>query len=348
MGLTMREIDVIDAIPHAILIIGADQTVREANNLMVRILGTQPVGGHYISALRQPTLLQAVDQAMSDRKARQSLYLGRDGGADTTFVVHIRPTGDQIVLTFDDTTAAVAVGQLRRDFVANVSHELRTPLTALLGFIETLRGAARHDPAAQEKFLSIMAREASRMTRLVDDLLSLSRVEGQERIRPNTPVVVADLLRTTVAELEPMISAAEGDVMINDSSGQAIVLGDANQLRQVFVNLIENAVKYGAKHGRVTIALDAPGYASDLRVDALRLTVSDQGDGIAAHHLPRLTERFYRVDSHRSRDIGGTGLGLAIVKHIISRHRGRFRIESIKGQGTTCTILLPSESGVNT
>ena len=179
------------------------------------------------------------------------------------------------------------------------------------------------------------------MTGLVDDLLSLSRVEETERVRPREPVDLGALAQSTINDLGPLISESGGTVdVINDSSG-ATIAGDPVQLRQVLVNLIENALKYGAEHGAVRVGISAVTHLKPLRSEGIVLSVSNDGPGIASHHIPRLTERFYRVDSHRSRQVGGTGLGLAIVKHIVNRHRGRLKIDSAKGQGVTVRVLLP-------
>lgn len=230
---------------------------------------------------------------------------------------------------------------MRRDFVANVSHELRSPLTVLSGFIETLQGSARDDAEARARFLAIMQQEAQRMNRLVGDLLSLSKVEANERIRPREQVAMGDVLRTTLAALRPQIEENGIAVDFDDRGGGATLLGDRDQLVQVFHNLIENAIKYGGAGGRVGLALRAhdrwPGFTGPV----LAVAVSDNGEGIDPIHIPRLTERFYRIDSHRSRQMGGTGLGLAIVKHIVNRHRGRLGIESTRGQGTTFLVVLP-------
>ena len=231
---------------------------------------------------------------------------------------------------------------MRRDFVANVSHELRTPLTALLGFIETLRHAARDDPAARDRFLAIMEREAGRMTRIVDDLLSLSRVEANERVRPRNQVVMSDIVLGTMADMAPMIKASECEVNFEDRSNESTIPADAEQLRQVVGNLLENALKYGATGKTIDVTLERLNESVGAIAEGIRLSVRDYGEGIPPHHIPRLTERFYRVDSHRSREIGGTGLGLAIVKHIVNRHRGRIRIESTFGEGTEVIIILPS------
>lgn len=230
---------------------------------------------------------------------------------------------------------------MRRDFVTNVSHELRTPLTALLGFVETLRGAAKDDPVARDRFLLIMEREAGRMSRLVADLLSLSRVEEDERVRPMAPVDIPAMLEAVIATLEPVIARNGVTIALNLPQETVVVPGDPGQLRQVFINLIENAIKYGGRDKTVTITLTAPAPEPSLRSDGVSVAMRDEGEGIAAHHIPRLTERFYRVDSHRSREVGGTGLGLAIVKHIVNRHRGRLRIESEPGRGSCFTVVLP-------
>jgi two-component system phosphate regulon sensor histidine kinase PhoR len=252
------------------------------------------------------------------------------------------PPHKSVVVSFEDVTAIEEAGQMRRDFVANVSHELRTPLTALLGFVETLRGAARNDPAARDRFLQIMEREAGRMARLVEDLLSLSRVEDNERLRPTDPVDLSALVNATTTLLAP-VAATAGVVLQTDlPAGPVVVPGDAGQLRQVLNNLIENAIKYGISGGRVLVSVAVAAPDAALRANGVRLTVQDWGEGIAAHHIPRLTERFYRIDTHRSREIGGTGLGLAIVKHIVNRHRGRLRIDSAPGKGTVLTLILPT------
>lgn len=341
----MRDQDVqqiLQALPMPVMAIGENRHVQATNAALDGLLGRGLIGRHYITALRQPMLLEAIEAAMTSRRFGKGRYLGRDGGRDTTYLVHIAPLDGRTILSFEDRTAAEAVSQLRRDFVANVSHELRTPLTALYGFIETLRGPARDDPKARDRFLEIMERETKRMTRLVGDLLQLSRVEENERQRPSEMVIVAELVRTTLAELAPVISAAGAQVNLADESRDVAVPGDPGQLRQVIGNLIENAVKYGVKGGQIDISLSARRFEPSLRQDGLELQISNGGEGIAAHHIPRLTERFYRVDAHRSREIGGTGLGLAIVKHIVNRHRGRLRIESTPGAKTTITVLLPA------
>lgn len=336
-----------EAIPLPLVLIGQDMTITAMNEPAERLFGVHMLGRNYITAIRQPNLLDKIEVVLNQGEVGSARYLGREAGRDTVYQVQISPSSLGLVLAFKDMTADEDVGQMRRDFVANVSHELRTPLTALTGFIETLRGAAKNDEAAQNRFLEIMEREAGRMTRLVDDLLSLSRVEAEERVRPSDPVDLSRLVSATIANLEPVIDQRNMNFHIDDQSGDTCVAGDASQLRQVTSNLIENAVKYGFEGGNIYISITAPTQEVALRAEGLRLVVRDDGPGIPAHHLARLTERFYRVDSHRSREIGGTGLGLAIVKHIINRHRGRLQIDSVEGEGTIFTVILPTHSFVS-
>lgn len=338
---------VLAAIPLPAVLIGPDDRIETANMAARRLLGDAVAGRHFITALRQPTLLDAIEGTLRDGKARETAYLTNDGQQDTTFQVTVRAVsltqGQGALVCFQDVTPMAQAGQMRRDFVANVSHELRTPLTALLGFIETLKTSARDDPAARDRFLTIMDGEASRMNRLVGDLLSLSRVEAEERMRPTERVDPAAILQTTLNGLAPLAEAIGADLGLVTPPDRVFLPGDGDQLRQVFTNLVENALKYGGKGVRVTVTVAAPRHDPRLRGQASEITIQDTGPGIDPVHVPRLTERFYRVDAHRSREQGGTGLGLAIVKHIINRHRGRLRISSKPGQGTTVTVLLPAD-----
>ncbi len=334
--------DLLTAVPLPMMSLAGDGRVVATNRACDAVLGAGVKGRHFITALRQPSVIEAIETVMQTRKPVQSRYLGREGQRDTTYLVHVAPVGDATVLTFEDRTAAEDIGALRREFVANVSHELRTPLTALHGFIETLRGPAKDDATARERFLAIMERETGRMTQLVGDLLSLSRVEENERVRPDTPIVLGHLVRTALAELEPVVGQAGGTVALKDDSKGCAIPGDPGQIRQVIGNLVENAAKYGAEGQVVTVQITALADQVLLRGKGLQLSVHNSGEAIAPHHLARLTERFYRVDSHRSRDVGGTGLGLAIVKHIVNRHRGRLQIESSTPAGTTVTVTLPA------
>ena len=335
----------IDALPVPVLLVGPDERIAACNGPTRALFPADMLGRHYITALRQPAILDLVEQCQRDGVTHQGRYLGIEGQRDATWRITAAAVrlsaGRGVLLTCEDMTAVEEAGKMRRDFVTNVSHELRTPLTALLGFVETLRGAAKDDPVARDRFLLIMEREAGRMSRLVADLLSLSRVEEDERVRPMAPVDIPAMLEAVIATLEPVIARNGVTIALNLPQETVVVPGDPGQLRQVFINLIENAIKYGGRDKTVTITLTAPAPEPSLRSDGVSVAMRDEGEGIAAHHIPRLTERFYRVDSHRSREEGGTGLGLAIVKHIVNRHRGRLRIESEPGRGSCFTVVLP-------
>ncbi|MFZ5913840.1 MAG: sensor histidine kinase, partial [Pseudomonadota bacterium] len=239
-----------------------------------------------------------------------------------------------------DVTAAHNVEQMRADFVANVSHELRSPLAALTGFIETLKGPAKNDVAARERFLDIMEGEAKRMARLIDDLLSLSRVEANEHMRPKGEVRIAELLAGSKAALGPRAASRGIEIELLCPGNLPSVAGDYDQLNEVFHNLLDNALKYGPSGHPVKITAQTVNRIPEIGGKGVRVCVHNMGEPIAPEHLPRLTERFYRIDKARSRDIGGTGLGLAIVKHIISRHRGRLIIESNAENGTNFSVYL--------
>jgi two-component system phosphate regulon sensor histidine kinase PhoR len=337
----------IAALPMPALLIGQGERIDALNPVAAAIFGHDGTGRHYITVLRQPAVLDIVEQTLRDGQRRIARYLGTEAGRDTTWKVTASQVEDgatrYALITFEDLTDVEQAGQIRRDFIANLSHELRTPLTALLGFVETLQGAARDDPAARDRFLAIMQNETGRMARLVDDLLSLSRVEAEERIRPMAPVTLGPLIEAVVQSLAPMAAIASVTLETTLPPAEVVVPGDANQLRQVVLNLVENAIKYGGRDRPVQITLGPVRPEPVLRRQGVRLTVTDHGEGIAEHHIPRLTERFYRVDGHRSREVGGTGLGLAIVKHIVGRHRGRLRIDSAPGKGSTFSVILPAD-----
>ncbi|WP_425050646.1 sensor histidine kinase [Psychromarinibacter sp. S121] len=331
---------ILAAVPMPLVLIGRDERVISANPSAAQLFGTAAEGWHYITILRQPVLLDCVEAALKTGERREARYLTRDGERDVTYNVVAAPAGQGVLLSLEDISHVQAAGEMRRDFVANVSHELRTPLTALIGFIETLQGPAKKDFEAQARFLGIMEREAGRMSRLIEDLLSLSRVESQERVRPTQKVDVASLVTSASMTLGPQAADADVTLKVVGAEEPVEVLGDSDQLLQVFTNLMENGIKYG--DGLVTVEIVPQERDPMLRGPAVRIEVSDDGEGIDALHIPRLTERFYRIDSHRSREMGGTGLGLAIVKHIVNRHRGRFRIESQKGQGSRFIVVLPA------
>lgn len=328
-----------------VLVVDRAQRITIANPKAEDAFEAGLVGRHILSIIRHPEIVDAVQQVLDGTPEVTAKFVQRKSG-EAVFHTRISAlsrsqTGiDGALILFRDVTTIETAEAARREFVANVSHELRSPLTALSGFIETLQGAAAEDAAARARFLAIMQTEANRMGRLIDDLLSLSRVEANERLRPKSQVDVVAVLNAVTAGLVPGVIDDPNLVAINTKQGAQVLPGDSDQLRQVFQNLIENALKYsGGKQVNVTITpLDRfVGIAGPV----VRVDIRDLGPGIASHHLPRLTERFYRVDDHRSRHLGGTGLGLAIVKHIINRHRGRMVIESVLGQGSNFSVILP-------
>lgn len=332
----------INAVPMPVVLIDQTERVVAVNPAAEALFGQAVLDRHYITVLRQPAVLDCIETAFkTDKPAKGRLAL-RESTGEKTYRISATPVAETgaVLLALEDISHVREASQMRRDFVANVSHELRTPLTALLGFIETLQGPARDDPKARVRFLGIMQDEASRMNRLIQDLLSLSRVESQERLRPAGRVDIAALINSAATTLGRQ--AAEGNVTIKLTGADKVaeVQGDADQLQQVFTNLMENAINYGGD--QVSVSLERQDRVPALRGPALRIEVHDNGAGIDPLHLPRLTERFYRVDNHRSREKGGTGLGLAIVKHIVNRHRGRLRIVSAAGQGSRFIVVLPS------
>jgi two-component system, OmpR family, phosphate regulon sensor histidine kinase PhoR len=296
--------------------------------------------------LRVPEVLEAIRRARSSGTAQRVEFSERVP-LDRWYEVIVTPISSPgvaanpglVLLAFHDLTPLRRVEEMRADFVANASHELRTPLAALSGFIDTLRGSAREDPAARERFLPIMQAQADRMARLIDDLLSLSRIELNAHLRPDKQVDVGAIVRQVADSLQTLARDRNVEVKTIGSSAPLLVPGDRDELIRVFENLVENALKYAASGKRVDIALSV-GEGPDGKREA-RIAVRDRGPGIAPEHLPRLTERFYRVDVSESRAQGGTGLGLALVKHILNRHGGRLTIESAPGRGATFTVHLP-------
>ncbi len=297
-------------------------------------------------ALRMPELIEAIGRAYATGEEQRIEYSERvplDRWFETIVVPVKRqpnPSRPELVLmTFHDLTPLRRVEEMRADFVANASHELRTPLAALSGFIETLQGSAREDAKARERFLAIMQEQARRMARLIDDLLSLSRIELNAHRRPDSLVDLLPIVRQVVDGLETL--ARDRGVTVQIEATRAMTVpGDRDELVRVFENLVENALKYGAPGKRVDVTL-TPHESAEGEPEA-QVAIRDYGPGIAPEHLPRLTERFYRVDVTESRAQGGTGLGLALVKHILNRHRGRLSIESKLGAGATFTVQLPT------
>src|SRR5215470_3267638 len=297
-------------------------------------------------ALRVPEVIEAIGRATKEAEEQRVVYFERvplDRWYETVIMPVKRDPNmrgrDLVLMTFHDLTPLRRVEEMRADFVANASHELRTPLAALSGFIDTLQGPAKEDPRARERFLGIMQAQAKRMARLIDDLLSLSRVELSAHVRPDTLVDLVPIIRQVVDGLEPLARERQVEIEVDLPEPPVTIAGDREELLRLFENLIENALKYGASGGRIIVSLTTA--SSGDGTPEYRIMVRDFGPGIAPEHLPRLTERFYRVDVGDSRAQGGTGLGLSLVKHIVARHRGRLLIESVPRNGATFTACFP-------
>jgi two-component system phosphate regulon sensor histidine kinase PhoR len=325
--------ELIEAIVEPVLVI-AGTRVTHANNAARQLLGEHILGEDVRLAIRHPAAAERLINPHDDNGT--PTHLVGLGTRDQRWAMRVSALGNERrIVHLTDSTGSYAAERMRVDFVANASHELRTPLASLLGFIETLRDEAGEDPDIRERFLRVMFDEAQRMQRLIDDLMSLSRIEAEKYRTPEDKVDLATLIEEVRAELSATPDHRGADIVV-EAQPALPVIGDRAQLSQLLHNVAGNALKYGKPGTPVRIALE-PGNDS-----MVRLSVIDQGDGIPPEHLPRLTERFYRVDSGRSRSVGGTGLGLAIVKHIVERHRGRLDIVSEPGRGTTVSILLPA------
>jgi two-component system, OmpR family, phosphate regulon sensor histidine kinase PhoR len=338
---------VIAAVPDPLILIDGERRIVRANAASAEFVGAASEPRDLAAALRNPALLAAADAVLRGAAAQSvefSLSVPIARQLEARFARIPQSAGPAFdgaaaILTLHDVTGLRRAEQMRADFIANAGHELKTPLATLIGFIETLLGPARDDAEARERFLAIMREEALRMARLVDDLRSLTRIEQSEHVPPSGRVALPPLIEHVAAALE--LRAAERGIRIGLDLPADLpeAQGERDELAQLFQNLLDNAIKYGRPQSE--IALTA-GRAADTAGSLLWVAVADRGEGIPSEHLPRLTERFYRVDTGRSRELGGTGLGLAIVKHIVNRHRGRLDIASRLGVGSTFTVWLPA------
>jgi len=339
---------ILDALPDPVLLLDNRRQVIAANRAADDLLGDGVHGRDVCLTLRHPDAQQAVKAALDGRPVRSDTEIVFDSSIRRIYQLQVMavPKSASVsvraVVALHELTALKHVEDMRADFVANVSHELRSPLSSLTGFIETLQTTAKDDAPAQARFLTIMDGEACRMTRLIDDLLSLSRIEVNEHIRPTGRVRINDILKAVVQSVDKRATQKGMRLEMQGPQNSAEVAGDADELRQVMQNLIDNAVTYGAANTAVIITTRPLDYYAETGTPGVEVSVQNFGDGIAEEHVSRLTERFYRVDKGRSRAMGGTGLGLAIVKHIVNHHRGRLFIDSTVGQGSTFSVRLPA------
>jgi len=335
---------VIEHLADPIVVLDEGGRVVMANGASRSLVGPNAERKHISAVLRNPEVLGAVDRVLAGSEPR-TVEFSFLVPVERHYRAYVARTGAErtlVLIQFNDLTAVRRAEQMRVDFVANASHELRTPLAAVSGFIDTLRGHAKEDAEARERFLGIMSVEAGRMRRLIDDLLSLSRIELNEHNAPSGRTDLTAAVRDAAAALAPLAKADNINLDVGGADTLPVI-GDHDELIQVFQNLIHNAIKYGRPGGSVSITLGrARGQGRGVSGGFVFAAVKDDGEGIAREVIPRLTERFYRVDVKRSRERGGTGLGLAIVKHILNRHRGRLQIESEPGQGSVFTVYLPA------
>jgi len=334
-----------EALPDPVILLSRSGQVLSCNAPARGLFASLREGSHISSVIRTPEFLDAVSDAPKSGRSVTVSYaervpVGRRMEVTVAPLARGSERDGNILILLRDLTEGERINQMRADFIANASHELRTPLASLRGFIETLQGTAKDDAGARERFLPIMAEQASRMTRLIDALLSLSRVEMNAHVQPRDLVDLNDVLGHARDTLEPLATDSGMTLEVERFPKAAIVRGDRDELLQVLQNLVQNALKYGTPGGHVRIeSKHIPSLGRQTR-GRYAISVIDDGPGIPAEHLPRLTERFYRVDVDSSREKGGTGLGLAIVKHILNRHRGELGIASKPGKGSTFTVML--------
>lgn len=323
-----------------VFMVADDRKLLSANTAARALIPFTRVDDPVTLTLRSPDILRCIDHVLGTGEM-QRIEWHDTVPIDRYFDIRMTPLtldkiGKAVVIILREITDIRNAERMRADFIANVSHELRTPLASVAGFIETLQGAAQHDEKARNKFLAIMHDQAQRMSRLIDDLLSLSRIEQKEHVRPTEPVDLPRVIRHVVDGFN-LIAQRQNATIHVDAPDSLIIPGDRDELIRLIENLVGNGLKYGAlpdQPTRVEIRAEESGQNAILMV-------RDYGPGIAPEHLPRLTERFYRVDAVTSRARGGTGLGLALVKHITAHHRGRLEITSTLGEGACFTIKLP-------
>ncbi|BCG91088.1 MULTISPECIES: ATP-binding protein [unclassified Mesorhizobium] len=330
------------AVADPLIIFDHAATIVHANAAAFAAFGGIAPGISLPLKFRAPEMQTLLDSVLSGALASDVVDYTEKLPVERAYRVSASSVGhrtDLYVLVFKDQSETRRIDRMRADFIANASHELRTPLASIAGFIETLRGPARNDPAAREQFLQIMQNQTGRMARLIDDLLSLSRLEMKPYLKPGTEVDLRQTVDSVIDSLAPL--ARENSVAIERdfAKGPLNVPGDRDELFQVFENLLENACKYGQSGGRVLVSIARGDLDSEPGID---VTIRDFGPGIPEEHIPRITERFYRIDAETSRTQKGTGLGLSIVKHILTRHNARLTIKSEVGKGAAFSVHLPT------
>lgn len=341
------EANLLDGLADPVILIDDRRHVVDANMAARELLGPNATGRDIATLLDSPQIVTAVDAALKgEAKAQGEVSLPLPVARTYEMRVWDLPARGPAkalwaMLILHDVTATRMAEQMRADFVSNVSHELRSPLSSLVGFIETLKGPARDDPKARARFLNIMESEAQRMTRLINDLLALSKVESEKHLRPTGRVRLDRLVKDAVEALAMRTEARKMSFEVRCPPDIPEVIGDTDELNQVLHNLFDNAIVYGHKGTVVRVAMTLTDTFPGSDKSGVAIRVENEGDGIGSEHLPRLTERFYRIDKGRSRSMGGTGLGLAIVKHIVGRHRGHLAIASTPGKNTVFTVYLP-------
>ena len=339
----------LQAIPDPVIVLDNDGKIVFFNNAAFKIFNVQ-IDFDIVNTVRDPVLLRSVDEVLAKIISVETI-LTLSNPVKITYKVRVIPVSlatnsanVRILLLFSDISSEMVVEKIRQDFIHNVSHELRSPLASLIGFIETIQGPAKDDAESQKKFLSIMMSEAQRMSRMVEDLLSLSKVEVIERMRPEEPADLTNLITMTTELFARQAQNRSMNIKLDMDVNLPSIQGDADELLQVFNNLVDNAIKYGREKTNILIKVRVIDRIPDIGGTGdtgISIVVENEGDGINPDEISRLTERFYRTDKGRSRELGGTGLGLAIVKHIINRHRGRLVINSNLNDKTTFTVFLP-------
>ena len=333
----------VETVNTPILVIDDRSYVISSNKAAVDLLGNDFKDRHFYVAIRQPAIINLLENVSGSNEIQKENFYKTVSGVDRTYEVTAKYSKELkiVSLSFDDVTDAVQANQMRRDFVANVSHELKSPLTSILGFTETLSGVIESNPSKAKQFLSVMERESLRMSSLIDDLLGLSRVEAAEKQLPSEQVNLGDIMREVLEILTATAAKKNIGIEYVQDAADPLIIGDYSQVVQVFTNLLQNAIKYGGDGNKIKVIMNSIEYHKSLLTTGYKVSVEDTGIGIEEHHLARLTERFYRVDDHRSRNEGGTGLGLSIVKHIMARHNGRLLVESDPGNGSVFSVIFP-------